>query len=168
MALLGQALAARAGTPYQRLVEERVLGPLGIEEVWARDGPPVAQPHVRGGRTVSPWTPGAYAPAGCLRGTARGTLRLAIACLNPPPAMAGAVALALTPRARRWRMDCGLGWLRVQASRHTWVWWHGGATHGSRAYVAFAPDRDSAIAVLTNSSRSPQKAARALWTDGPA
>ncbi|MGI8430003.1 MAG: serine hydrolase [Solirubrobacteraceae bacterium] len=32
-ALPGQALAARAGAPYERLIEERVLGPLGLTEV---------------------------------------------------------------------------------------------------------------------------------------
>ena len=38
-ALLGQALAARAGAPYDELVEERVLRPLGVGEVWARGAP---------------------------------------------------------------------------------------------------------------------------------
>jgi serine-type D-Ala-D-Ala carboxypeptidase/endopeptidase len=106
-ALLGQALAARAGVPYERLVHERLLEPLGLDELWAQGGPPVAQPHDRRGRPVAPWTFGAYAPAGCLHGTARGALRLALACLQPPPELADAVALALTPRAGRF----GLGWI---------------------------------------------------------
>ena len=57
-ALLGQALAARAGTPYEELVHERVLAPLGVEEVWARGAPDVVQPHDRRGRPVPPWTHG--------------------------------------------------------------------------------------------------------------
>jgi len=91
-ALLGQALAAAVGVQYERLVEEWVLGPLGVEEVWARNGPPVAQPHDRRGRAVPPWTFGAYAPAGCLHGTVRGALALSSACMQPPAAMAEAVA----------------------------------------------------------------------------
>ena len=83
-ALLGQALAARAGAPYERLVEERVLRPLGVEEVWAR-GAPRGGPAARPPRPpVPPWELGAYAPAGCLRGTARGALALSTACLDPP------------------------------------------------------------------------------------
>ena len=75
-ALLGQALAARLGAPYEELVETRVLGPLGVEGVWARGAPagrhaarPSRPPGRRRGRS------GAYAPAGCLRGTAAGRAR---------------------------------------------------------------------------------------------
>ena len=116
-ALLGQALAARLGAPYEDLVHERVLGPLGVGEVWARGAPPVATPHDRRGRPVAPWTMGAYAPAGCLRGTAAGTLALSLACMAPPEPMAAAVALALTPRKRRGPLQTGLGWMRSPAGR---------------------------------------------------
>lgn len=130
-ALLGQALAARAGVPYEQLVHERVLGPLGITDVWARDAPPVSQPHDRRGRPVRPWTMSAYAPAGCLRGTTRGALALAIACLQPPVEMADAVTLALTPRTRHGQMERGLGWIRSPISPQRSIWWHNGGTHGS-------------------------------------
>lgn len=158
-ALLGQALAVRAGTPYERLVEERVLGPLGVTEVWALGAPPVAQPHDRRVRPVLPWTLGAYAPAGCLRATAGGALALSIACLQPPPAMADAVGLALTPRSRQGRIQCGLGWIHSPISRDTRMWWHNGGTHGTRAFVGFVPDRGDAVAAVTNSSRAPDGAA---------
>jgi D-alanyl-D-alanine-carboxypeptidase/D-alanyl-D-alanine-endopeptidase len=164
-ALLGQALAACAGRPYERLVEERVLGPLGVEAVWAVDSPQVAQPHDRRGRPVSPWALGlgAYAPAGCLHGTARGALELSMACLRPPPAMADAVALALTPRARRGRLECGLGWMRSPLARGARMWWHNGGTHGSRSFTGFVPEIGEAVAAVTNSARAPDRAAiRAL------
>ena len=114
-ALLGQALAARAGVPFEQLVEERVLRPLGVQEVWAHDGPAVAQPHNRRGRPVAPWGFGAYAPAGCLRGTAHGALALSTACMDPPAAMADAVALALTPRGSSRMLGTGLGWTPLDA-----------------------------------------------------
>jgi serine-type D-Ala-D-Ala carboxypeptidase/endopeptidase len=166
-ALLGQALAARAGSSYERLVEGRVLRPLGVDEVWAEDAPPVAQPYDRRGRPVPPWTLAAYAPAGCLRGTARGALALSAACLEPPPAMADAVALALTPRARRGPIEAGLGWIRSPVARHTRMWWHNGGTHGSRSFTGFAPETGEAVAAVTNSPRSPDRAAsRALTPAG--
>jgi serine-type D-Ala-D-Ala carboxypeptidase/endopeptidase len=162
-ALLGQALAARAGSPYGTLVHERVLEPLGVEEVWARDLPEPAQPHDRRGRPVAPWRLGAYAPAGCLRGTARGALSLATACLRPPPAMEETVALALTPRARRGPMEVGLGWMHMPAARDVRMWWHNGATHGSRAFVGFVSETGRAVAAVANTSKAPDgTAAKAL------
>jgi D-alanyl-D-alanine-carboxypeptidase/D-alanyl-D-alanine-endopeptidase len=158
-ALLGQALAARAGAPYEALVHERVLEPLGVEQVWARDAPEPAQPHDRRGRPVAPWRMGAYAPAGCLRGTARGALGLAVACLRPPPAMEAAVALALTPRARRGPMAVGLGWMRTPAGRDVQMWWHNGGTHGSRAFAGFVVESGRAVAAVTSSPKPPDRTA---------
>ncbi len=153
-ALLGQALAARAGTDYEALVHARILEPLGVTEVWARGGPEPAQPHGRRGRAVQPWSMGAYAPAGCLRGTARGALALATGCLRPPPALAEAVRLALIPRAGGRFVEHGLGWLESRG-----MWWHNGGTNGSRAFVAFRPESGRAVAAVANSRRSPDRAA---------
>jgi serine-type D-Ala-D-Ala carboxypeptidase/endopeptidase len=157
-ALLGQALAARAGARYEELVEERVLRPLGIEEIWAGDVE-VAQPHDRRGRPVPPWALGAYAPAGCLRGTVRGALALSAACLRPPAEMTNAVALALTPVARRGPLEAGLGWMRTPMARGTRMWWHNGGTHGSRAFTGFVAETRTAVAAVGNSPRPPDRAA---------
>ena len=154
-ALLGQALAARLGAPYEQLVHERVLAPLGVDEVWARGAPEPAQPHDRKGRPVPPWTMDAYAPAGCLRGTVRGALALSVACLTPTDA----VRLALTPRARRGPMRAGLGWMRSPVARGTEMWWHNGGTHGSRAFTGFVPETGVAVAAVANTSKSPDRAA---------
>jgi serine-type D-Ala-D-Ala carboxypeptidase/endopeptidase len=162
-ALLGQALAARAGVPYERLAQERVLRPLGIEELWTLDGPPVAQPHDRRGRPVPPWEFGAYAPAGCLRGTVRGALELSARCMSPPPAMAAAVALALTPRSGGRMLEVGLGWLRSPAHRGAKMWWHNGGTHGSRSFTAFIPESGEAVAAATNTSRGVENVAKRAW-----
>ena len=105
------------------------------------------------------WDLGAYAPAGCLRGTVRGTLALAAACLRPPDAMAEAVALALTERARRGPMHAGLGWLRTPVGRDALMWWHNGGTHGSRAWVGFVAERGTAVAAVTNGTKAPDGAA---------
>jgi serine-type D-Ala-D-Ala carboxypeptidase/endopeptidase len=159
-ALLGQALAARAGVPYEQLVEERVLRPLGVEGVWAQDAPPVVQPHDRRGRPVAPWSMGAYAPAGCLRGSARGALALSTACMNPPHAMAEAVALALTPHSGTRMLEAGLGWLRSPAHRGARMWWHNGGTHGCRSFTAFIPEDGQAVAAVTNSPKPMEKTAK--------
>ena len=162
-ALLGQALAARLGARYEQLAEERVLRPLGVAEVWAHGAPPVAQPHDRRGRPVAPWDMGAYAPAGCLRGTARGALALSAACLRPPAAMADPVALALTPRAGGRAVSVGLGWLRSPAHRGARMWWHNGGTLGSRSFTAFIPEQGIAVAAVANAARGVETAAKAAW-----
>lgn len=155
-ALLGQALAAPSDASYEEHLEERVLRPLGLDEVWARGAPDVAQPHDRRGRPVPAWTLGAYAPAGCLRGTARGLLALSIACLHPPADLTDAVALALTPRAGRGPVEAGLGWLR---NTRTGMWWHNGGTHGSRAFTGLIQQTGEAVAAVTNSPKPPDRAA---------
>ena len=153
-ALLGQALAARAGTTYERLAAERILAPLRVTEVWAQAGPAPAQPHGRGDRPVPPWQLGAYAPAGCLRGTARGALGLAAGCLAPPPELADAVALALIRRAGRHGVGHGLGWLEARG-----MWWHDGGTNGSRAFVALRQGSGRAVAAVANSRKAPDRVA---------
>ena len=77
--------------------------------------------------------------------------------------MAEAVALALTPRARRGPLESSLGWMRIPVKRATRMWWHNGGTHGSRAFTGFVTETGEAIAAVTNSARSPDRlAAQAL------
>jgi hypothetical protein len=70
-----------------------------------------------------------------------------------------AVRLALTPRAKRGPMQVGLGWMRSPAARDTVMWWHNGGTHGSRAFTGFVPETGTAVAAVTNSAKSPDRAA---------
>jgi Beta-lactamase len=108
---------------------------------------------------VPPWTLGAYAPAGCLRGTVRGALALSTACLRPPPAMADAVELALTPMARRGPLEAGLGWMRSPVARDIRMWWHNGGTHGTRAFTGFVAETGTAVAAAANSAKAPDRVA---------
>jgi len=106
---------------------------------------------------------GAYAPAGCLRGTARGTLALSIASMDPPASMAAAIALSLTPRRAGRALEAGLGWMRSAGTRGTRMWWHNGGTNGSRAFTGFIPERSQAFAAVTNSPRAMEGAAHDSW-----
>lgn len=97
-----------------------------------RDAPAVAQPHDRRGRPVRAWTLDAYSPGSCLRGTVRGLRSLSLACLHPPPEMAAAVAVALTPSTRGRMVQFRLSWMRSPAHRRASMWCHNGGTAGSR------------------------------------
>jgi hypothetical protein len=86
----------------------------------------------------------------------RGALALSTACLDSGNE---AVALALTPRAKRGPMRAGLGWMRTPAGRDTIMWWHNGGTHGSRAFTGFVAETGVAVAAVANGTRSPDRAA---------
>ena len=154
-ALLGQALAARLGAPYEDLVHERVLGPLGVDEVWARARPPVAtaaRPPRPPGRARGRWAP--MRPAGCLRGTAAGALALSRPAWPPPEPMAAAVALALAPRERRGPMQTGSGWMRSPAGR-AGMWWHNGGTADRARSPASSPEGGVAVAAVDERAEEP-------------
>jgi CubicO group peptidase (beta-lactamase class C family) len=103
MALLGHALARRAGTDYDTLVRDRITGPLGLSRtstVRALLGPNVAVTHDSDLRPTPYLTLGALAPAGAMFSTANDLLTLLSGCLGIVPSPLAA-ALQSMPRTRR-------------------------------------------------------------------
>jgi D-alanyl-D-alanine-carboxypeptidase/D-alanyl-D-alanine-endopeptidase len=85
IALLGHALARRAGTDYQSLVRARVTGPLHLSRtstVEAALGPNVAVSHDSDLRPTRRLALGALAPAGAMFSSANDLLTLLGACLG--------------------------------------------------------------------------------------
>jgi len=159
--LLGHALTRRAGCDYERLVTERICGPLGLGDTRVAVPPAArerfAQGHDRRGRPVPHWDLPALAGAGALRSTVAdqlGFLRLQLG--EGEPALARAAALTHAPRSRlRGRLWIGLGWLiaPLRGSEHELLF-HNGGTGGFRSFAGFVPDNRTAVAVLSNSARS--------------
>lgn len=85
--LLGDALAARAGTTYGELLAERVLQPLGMRATSVQPPPALARQvvsgHSRRGRPRPP-IKDLMPAAGSLRSNAEDMLRFLWACLHPP------------------------------------------------------------------------------------
>ena len=108
-ALLGHALATRAGEPWEALLRSRITEPLGLRSISSVGA--VAQPHRSRGKPVPPWTFDAVAPAGALRSTAEDLLAFLAA-----------------------EDDRNLAWLHRGA-----VAWHNGGTGGSSAFVSREP-----------------------------
>jgi len=155
--LLGDALAARAGMPYEQLLTERVLAPLGMAST-AVTCPPgkVLAGHSRRGHPRPP-IEDLMPAAGSLRSSAEDMLRFLAACLQPPDDQIGAaLRLAQEPQARMGkRLEVGLCWLIVRPGRrHPRLIWHNGGTWGFRAFAGFAPERGTAAVVMSNTSRS--------------
>lgn len=158
MGLLGHLLARAGGRPYDTLVEERLLAPLGMRATAvggcgeSRD--PV--PGFRKGRPTPPWTFGALEGAGALRSTAADLLTLARACLDPPAGPLGeALDLARRPfhRGRLPFAAVGLGWMlrtRDRRRRPTETCWHDGGTYGGSSFLAVDIRRRLAVLALGN------------------
>ena len=146
--LLGYLLAQAAGTGYERLLAERVCGPLGLLAT-TFDGTPV-QGHQRG-RPEPPWHMGVMSAAGGLYSTAADLARLLTACLEPDTTSLGAVIRsALAPRTPiSGDQEIGLAWHHVLRDGQR-VTWHNGMTGGYSAIVAFSPARRAGIAALAN------------------
>ena len=157
--LLGDALAARAGTTYEDLLAARVLRPLGMGAT-AVHVPPARRErllpgHSRRGEPRAPIED--FMPAaGSLRSNAEDMLSFLAACLDPPSERPGpAIALAQQAHARLGRRAAaGLGWMIAAPRDAPRIVWHNGGTWGFRSFAGFAPDARKAAVVLSNTAQS--------------
>lgn len=159
-AVLGEALARATGEPYERLVLERVCGPLGLTDTgFDHGGLPVerlATGHSRHGRKLSRWTLAAMAAAGGLRSSARDLLRVVRAHLRPEESpLERQIRMVVQSRLRvRKSHEVGLAWFLL----HGKALWHNGGTRGFFSFVALEPGEGRGVAVLTNTTRSVDRA----------
>lgn len=158
MGLLGQALAERAGKPYEQLVAERILKPLGMSDthiILTRDlTSRLAQGHDADLQPAANWDIPGLAGAGAWRSTPADMLRFLAACLSPPNGRLGdAITMSIVSRrpAGSPAMSIGLGWHILQRGDRRIVW-HNGGTGGYHSFVGFDPVSQSNSLVLSNSS----------------
>ena len=170
--LLGDALAARAGMPYEQLLTERVLAPLGMASTAVTIPPELEHRllggHSRRGRPRPPLED--FMPAaGSLRSSTEDMLRFLAACLNPPPGPVGAaLRLAQQPHARiSKRAQVGLCWIILTRPHHPAVLWHNGGTWGFRSFAGFAPDQGRAAVVMSNTAWSVDRLGASLIHGSP-
>ncbi|TGO06583.1 serine hydrolase domain-containing protein [Serinibacter arcticus] len=161
-ALLGHAVAARAGTDYAGLLDARLAAPLGLDSVHVADVrgdllPGTMVGTTRRGRRREAWVGEGIAPAVGVRATVGDVARLAAAILAGEAPGLG----ALEPRAD---LDggtrIGSGWLTSAPGRTgRTVTWLGGGTGGFRSYLGLDRARGRAIVAVSPRSVAP---------DGPA
>ncbi|MER5604492.1 serine hydrolase domain-containing protein [Micromonospora tulbaghiae] len=154
-ALLGQALAARAGVGYPELLRRDVLRPLEMNATLAA----TEAGHLPGGRAegataagraADPWLGAGYAPAGIgIWSTAEDLARLTAAML----AGTAPGADAATPRFDAGEdRRVGYGWFTSRYGDREIVW-HNGGTSGFRAFLGFDRAADRGVVVLGNTTR---------------
>ncbi|MEG8275171.1 serine hydrolase domain-containing protein [Streptomyces sp. AHA2] len=159
VAVLGHALAAATGTPWERLLTEQVLSPLGLTGTTLHaHGPETDAPgHAKDGRTPVPaFDAGGFQAAGAVRATPGDLLAFLEAHLDPAGAEGASPSLAAALRAvRRPVLRRGLTHRHV----HTIAWFrhptdggpmyfHSGATLGQQAFLGFRPDTGTALAAV--------------------
>ncbi len=150
VALLGDALANRAHMSYGRLLQTRILDPLGMTETAMTLTPTerarFAAGHDADNNSVPPWNFESIAPAGAIRSTAADMVRYVRCNMGQGP-LAKACLFAQQPRSK------------FPGNRIGLVWWtgdvvpiihHGGDTAGYHASVAIASDHLRGVVVLTN------------------
>jgi CubicO group peptidase (beta-lactamase class C family) len=152
-ALLGEALAVRAGTGYPELLDRHLFGRLGMKQsstpLSARDLPPGAPTGwSAGGKSEQAWTLNAYAPAGGVRSTPADMCRYAQALLDRRvPGLD-----ALEPR---WDADngsrVGYAWFTNRIGGVD-ITWHNGRTGGFTSMLALDRYRAAAVVILANTA----------------
>lgn len=171
VALLGEALARRAGGTWDQVVRERVLEPLGMNMTST-----VVAGEMAGWNTQGYDEDGGVAPyrgwpalpgMGALRSSAEDLLRFLAANTGPPASRLERV-MRDAQRARASEgenAEIGLNWhLRTVGGRR--VIMHGGTTAGYETQIAFDPERGVGVVLLTNTQEFDDDLALDLLTRG--
>lgn len=149
-ALLGQVLAMQAEMPYERLLKEQVLSPLGMtSSSFARDARHAAVGHVQGSATAY-WNFNVHNPAGGLMSTLNDLGRFVDSYRVSPDASR---QLAMRPQSMdNDQRGMALGWQTRRVADDDLIYWHNGATGGFSSMMAFRPSTSEAIVLLSNDS----------------
>lgn len=165
-ALLGEALAAHAGTTYPAMLERQLFQPLGMTHSFtpltaselSSDAPTGWSAK---GQPEQAWTLNAYAPAGGVRSTPADMARYAQALLDRrAPGLS-----ALDPR---WDgvddIQVGRAWLTHRVGDVD-VTWHNGGTGGFSSMLALDREHAAAVVILANTAVSVDEIAIRILVD---
>lgn len=154
--LLGHVLAARAGTDYESLVRQRILGPLGMKmsgitlsaemKAWLAVG------HDQTSAVTANWDLPTLAAAGALRSNMNDMLTFLEANTGEPTTdLERAMRMSHEARLDAAGNRIGLCW-HITTIGDRRVVWHNGGTGGYRTFIGFDPDKGVGAVVLTNSA----------------
>lgn len=156
VSVLGHTLTAATGTPWETLLRQEVLDPLGLHGTRLRPGPQDgdAVGHRRDGTPLPALDIGGFNAAGAVRATPSDLLTFLEAHLPATAAPSRPLAAALA-EVRRPLLRRGLR----HAHTHTLTWFrhpsasgpvcfHAGATLGQQMFLGFRPDTGTAVAAM--------------------
>jgi CubicO group peptidase (beta-lactamase class C family) len=155
-ALLGHVLSLKAEKPYEELVREAVLGPLGMTNttIGLTDGQRarLTAGHSPKGEVVPGWDFDVFAPAGGFHSDVTDMLAFIEANLAPSDSSVGQ-ALASVQRRRNVGEagELPLGWQReVTLQGGLEIYWHNGGTGGYVCFIGLLRAQRLGVVVLSN------------------
>jgi D-alanyl-D-alanine-carboxypeptidase/D-alanyl-D-alanine-endopeptidase len=147
---LGYVLGRGYGVEYPKLVQEKVLAPLGLKHTSLEDTGLLAG-YARG-EPVRHWHFGALAGSAGLRTTLGDVLDFLQVNLRPENSpLRAALLLARQPRTRGQSEQIGLGWNIHETGSGDQTWpllWRASTTSGFSTFIGFRTDRQQAVALL--------------------
>ncbi|MCI2957530.1 beta-lactamase family protein [Agromyces atrinae] len=159
MSLLGHALAERAGTTYETLVEDRIFAPLGMthsriildnSDLSASDAGAPTTGYSPTGIPQEPWSIAAYTPAGGIRSTLADMTLYVRALLDGTAPGAGAMDRNLDGEGGAE----GYAWLVLDQEDGSTLTLHNGQTGGFASFVVL--DRDAGVGSIVLSTTAAQ------------
>ncbi len=157
--VLGLALAHRAGTSYGALLESRITGPLRMTSTTLTPSPEIesriATGHDAAMKPAPRWNVPALAAAGSLLSSVNDMLTF-LASFNDPAAMSSlAMPTMLATRRPGPGIPQALGWWIVSTGpADKGIVVHDGGTLGFSSSIAYDPETQTGVVVLSNSATS--------------
>jgi CubicO group peptidase (beta-lactamase class C family) len=154
-ALLGQALALRAGTSYESLVQARINALLGMKSTAVSLTPAMKQRlapgHAYGLEPTPNWDMASLEAAGGLRSTANDLLSFLSGHLGYTPTSLAPAMKAMTEVRRTVSgRSVSLGWF-IENRGGVDVIYHSGGTGGYLSFIGYAPSMRTGVVILSNS-----------------
>ena len=156
--LLSDILGRRAGQPYDALLTERVLAPLGMKDTVVADNRGLIPGHTSFGRLTPAWDfPARFGGVGAIRSTPEDMARFARAMLgdvpkDAPETLKRALVSATKPqRVVNDRLTMATAWFLLKRPESSDPWlFHNGMTGGFSSSLVIDPMQRRAALVLAD------------------
>ncbi|WP_417691342.1 serine hydrolase domain-containing protein [Pseudidiomarina sp.] len=169
--VLGEALAKVQDTSLEKLMQERIFKPFGMESSYLatanRDvAAQLAIPHNSLGQQVEPWRFAALAGAGAVVASLPDMVNYVQGMQVKLTEDTTLRDLMLTPRVD-FAACCeqALGWMLEQTAEGKTLVWHNGRTAGFASYVGFYADSSEAVILLSNQAMDVNSQAKHVLSD---
>ena len=157
-ALVEIALEKALGMPFEELMYDKMLNPLGLSQTHfytpQNDQALYAQGYNAAARPVPLWSPASHQGAFGLRSNALDMLSWMQYLLAPPPELASVFSELYrksVPTGIRKNTHMGMGWHLLYPKKRRRVLVHTGSTSGYMAYMALVPETQTGVFILANS-----------------
>lgn len=154
--LLSYAVARRAGSDFETLLDTRVFAPLGMESSYINRKPDAVKAaigHTPDTRVTSAWTfPTDFAGVGGVRSTLDDMARYVQGQFGGAPKPLDAdFRLTHAPVANDAKAPIAMHWMLAPLNGRTFLA-HEGGTGGFSSFVAFDPERKSGVVILSDTA----------------